>query len=56
VSEATANLQKERPVADEYFRPSEGDRLAKAKAWLRVARGESQQSESLFDDEGEQRG
>jgi hypothetical protein len=39
MSAPAANLQSEKPAADEYFRPGEDDRLERAKKWLRIARG-----------------
>jgi hypothetical protein len=32
-------LPPEKSVSVEYFRPSEDDRLERAKKWLRIARG-----------------
>jgi hypothetical protein len=44
----TANLPLPNPES-EHFRPSEDDRLQRAKEWLRVARGETP-TKTLFDE------
>jgi hypothetical protein len=33
--------EQEKPKPEQFFRPDEADRIARARAWLRIARGKS---------------
>ncbi len=41
------NEEKKQP--EQFFRPDEGDRLARARRWLAVARGETANMQSAED-------
>lgn len=53
---ATANLALAKPVAEHqdapFYRPDESDRIERARAWVRVARGETANVQEPSEDKG----